>query len=140
MAFLERDLAPPVATHFLDLGYDVAAEVEIAGRWADLVAAGSEDVVAVELKLRDWRGAVRQAMAYQLAADRAFVALPLWRAQEAFRSRHAFEREGIGLLAVDPGGGVRTVLAPGPSPRRMPPLTDAVRARLHGSARAQAAP
>ncbi len=130
MPLRERDLAPPVAAHLRGLGYEVSAEVEIAGRWADLVAAGPEEVVAVELKLRDWRGAVRQAIAYQLAADRSYVALPLWRAQDAYRSRHAFEKEGIGLMAVDPEGRVRTVLEAGPSPRRMPPLTDGVRARL----------
>jgi hypothetical protein len=133
MPLRELDLFPPVAAHFLGLGYEVFSEVEIAGRWADLVATGPEEVVAVELKVRDWRRAVRQSMAYQLAADRAFVALPLFRAQEAYRSRYAFEREGIGLLAVDAQGVVRTVLPPLPSPRRMPPLTEAVRDRLGGS-------
>ena len=133
MPLRERDLVPPVVAHFLGLGYEVFAEVEIASRWADLIAMGAEDVVAVELKVRDWRRAVRQAMAYQLAADRSFVALPLRRAQEAYRRRHAFEVEGIGLLAVDAEGRVRTVLPSAPSPRRMPPLTEAVRRRLGGT-------
>ncbi len=132
MPLRERDLLPPVAAYFLGLGYEVFEEVEIAGRRADLVAARTTDVAAVELKVKDWRAAVRQAMAYQLGADRSYVALPLWRAQEAYRSRHAFEAEGIGLLAVDAHGLVRTVLAPLPSPRRMPPLAEAVRDRLGG--------
>ena len=129
MPLLERDLAAPVAGHLESLGYRVFAEVDIAGRWADLVGIGA-DVVAVELKLRAWREALRQATAYQLAADRAYVALPLRWAQEAHRKRFAFEREGIGLLAVDPEGMVRTVLSAGPSPRRMPALTDGLREDL----------
>lgn len=126
---LERDLAGPVAIHLESLGYRVFAEVDIAGRWADLVGIGP-DVVAVELKLRAWREALRQATAYQLAADRAYVALPLDSAHAAHRGRHAFEREGIGLLAVDPRGGVRTVLPAAPSPRRLPAMTDGLRADL----------
>jgi len=126
---LERDLAGPVAGYFESLGYRVFGEVEIAGRWADLVAIGPE-VVAVELKLHAWREALRQATGYQLGADRAYVALPLARAQEAHRDRFSFEREGIGLLAVDGEGKVRTVLPAGPSPRRMPALTDGLRGNL----------
>ena len=126
---LERDLAGPVAGHFEALGYRVFAEVEIAGRWADLVAIGPE-VVAVELKLHAWREALRQATAYQLGADRSYVALPLARAREAHRARFSFEREGIGLLAVDGEGRVRTVLPAEPSPRRMPALTDGLREGL----------
>ncbi len=129
MPLLERDLAAPVAGHLESLGYRVFAEVDIVGRWADLVGIGA-DVVAVELKLRAWREALRQATAYQLAADRAYVALPLRGAQVAHRARFAFEREGIGLLAVDPEGSVRTVLPAATSPRRFPTLTDRLREDL----------
>lgn len=132
MPLRERNLLGPVASHFVGLGYEAFAEVEIAGRWADLVAVSDEEVIAVELKLRAWREAIRQAMAYQLGADRAFVALPLGRAHQAYRGRLAFEREGIGLLAVDDRGSVRMILPPSSSPRRMPPLTDAVREALRG--------
>ena len=84
----------------------------------------------MELKLRAWREALRQATAYQLAADRAYVALPLHGAQVAHRARYEFEREGIGLLAVDEAGGVRTVLPAANSPRRLPALTEGLREDL----------
>ncbi len=127
MPLRERDLLGPVASHFQDLGYEPFTEVEIAGRWADLVAVSDQEVVTIELKLRAWREAIRQAMAYQLGADRTFVAMPLAEAHQAYRGRFAFEREGIGLLAVDDNAHVRTVLPPALSPRRMPPLIDSLR-------------
>src|SRR3990170_4278923 len=130
MPLRERDLLGPVASHFQDLRYVVYGEVEIAGRWADLVAVSDEEVVAVELKLRAWREAIRQAIAYQLGADRSFVALPLARAQDAHRHRFAFEREGVGLLAVDASARVRTVLPAASSPRRMPFIADDLRRDL----------
>jgi len=84
----------------------------------------------VELKLRAWRDALRQATAYQLAADRAYVAMPLGRVQEVWGRRQAFEREGIGLLAVDSGTRVRDAMPASASPRLFPPLRAALRARL----------
>ena len=128
MPLRERDLAGPVAGHFTSLGYRVFAEVGIAGRYADLLAYRPEEIVAIELKLEDWKGALRQGMAYQLGADRAFVAMPLARVQDVWRRRDAFEREGIGLLAIDPLGRVRRVLPAEFQTRQFPPMRD----RLQG--------
>lgn len=98
---LERELAPPVARHFLSQGYEVWEEVPFNGRIADLVAVRDEEVVAVELKLTDYRMAQRQALAYQVGAHRSYVGLPLEVALRALRRhRHAFEQSGTGLLAV----------------------------------------
>jgi hypothetical protein len=57
------------------------------------------DLVAVELKLRDWRRAVGQAVRYRVFAERSYVALPAQRVsldvvREATRAQ-------VGLLAVD---------------------------------------
>lgn len=130
MPLRERDLTPAIGAHFEALGCEVFQEIELGGRRADLVAVSESELVAVELKLHEWREALRQTMAYQLAADRAFVAVPLRRAQDAHRARHLFDREGVGLLAVGPENDVRTVLPAAPSPRRLPTLTESVRMRL----------
>src|SRR3972149_4368499 len=104
MPLRERDLAPAIVAHFEALGYEVFHEIELGGRRADLVAENASELVGTELKLHEWRNALRQTMAYQLAADRAFVALPLRRAQDAHRARHLFDREGVGPLAVSQVG------------------------------------
>ena len=130
MPLRERDLAGPVASHFEARGYRVFGEVNIAGRWADLVALGRGEVVAVELKLRSWRDALRQATAYQLGADRAYVAMPLTRVQDMWGRRHPLELEGIGLLAVDGRCGVRDAMPARRSPRLFPPLRAALWTRL----------
>lgn len=101
-------------------------EVPILGRRADLVGV-RDDVVAVELKLRDWGEALRQAIAYQLAADRVWIAMPLATASAAHRHRWELEAEGVGLLVVDDGGGVRTPVEARPSPRLLPFLRERAR-------------
>ncbi len=107
-------------------GYRVTREVPILIRRADLVGARDGDLVAIELKLRDWREALRQALAYQLAADHVWVAMPLGTASNAYRQRWRFEAEGIGLLAVDDEGGVRTPIPAKVSPRLLPFLREGV--------------
>jgi len=126
---LEADLLPPIVHHFESLGFRAIAEVPVDGRRADLVAISDAGVVAVELKLFRWRQALRQAVAYQVWAADAYVALPFVPALRAVRHRHRFASEGVGLLAVLDGS-VRTFIEAAPSPRLFPPLTDWVRRQL----------
>ncbi len=123
---LEAQLVPPVRAWLAEAGYRVEAETPILGRRADLIGARGDGLVAVELKLTDWREALRQAIAYQLAADHAWVAMPLAAASSAYRQRWRFEAEGVGLLAVDDRGTVRTPVAASPSPRLLPYLRERV--------------
>lgn len=120
---LESQLAPPITGWLEASGYRVRSEVPILGRRADLVGV-RDDVVAVELKLRDWSEALRQAIAYQLAADRAWIAMPLATASAVYRHRWELEAEGVGLLVVDEAGRVRTPVEPRPSPRLLPFLRE----------------
>src|SRR5574340_848148 len=123
----EADLLAPVSRWLEDAGFEVRTEVPILGRRADLLGVRPDTLAAIEMKLNDWRGALRQAIAYQVAADRSWVAMPLAAASRAYRQRWYFDVEKVGLLAVDDRGGVRAPIAAGPSPRRFPCLGDRVR-------------
>ena len=130
---LESALLAPVARHFAEQGYSLRAEVPVNGRFADLLALKGDDLVAVELKLTDWRGALRQAVAYQVGADRSYVALPLDTAMTVLRRRSAFEEARVGLLAVHPpDGSVRQLLPSDRSARHLPFQADGLR-RLFGA-------
>ena len=119
-----------MAAWLASAGYRGRGEVPIVGRWADLVGARESEVVAVELKLRDWRGALRQATAYQVGADRTWVAMPLAAASRAYRHRYRFEAEGVGLLAVDDRGVVRAPLPAAASPRLLPFVREGILASV----------
>jgi len=125
----EAELLPPLVRHFESRGFRAIAEVPVAGRRADLVAVSDEGLVAVELKVDHWRQALRQAIAYQVWAPLAYVALPFPRAIRVSRHRDRFESAGVGLLAIL-GEDVRTFFAAAPSPRLFPALSDLVRRRL----------
>ncbi|HYY49041.1 MAG TPA: hypothetical protein VFA17_10245 [Thermoplasmata archaeon] len=123
---LESDLRDPLMTWLDDSGFEVRVEVPILWRRADLVGLKEGELIAVEMKLNQWREALCQATAYQVAADRAWVAMPLEAASRAYRERWIFEAQGVGLLAVDALGRVRTPIPARPSPRLLPFLRERV--------------
>lgn len=105
-AVREEHLRGPVRAWLSTRGFEVFDELPLLGRRADLVGVAESGTIAVELKLRDWRGALAQAKSYQLAVDRAAVAMPLRGALRAYRHRDRFVRERVGLLAVRSSGEV----------------------------------
>ena len=127
MAFrFEADLAEPLCAWLRAAGFRVCVEVPIVSRRADLFAWRGENVTAIEMKLHDWAEALHQAVAYQLAADWTWVAMPLAAASRAYRERWRFEAERVGLLAVDDRGKVRTPISAGRSPRLLPFVQDKI--------------
>ena len=78
--YVELELIKPVSDYFKKQGYIIKHEIKIGYCRADLVAFKKNDVIAIELKLKDWKKALMQAKNYQLGADLVFLAVPLFRA------------------------------------------------------------
>jgi hypothetical protein len=74
------------------------------------------DVIAIEVKVSDWRKATHQAIRNTIVAHRSFVALPSTIAYRV-RNEELIQSFGIGILSVDAGGAVKTVRRA----RRAPP-------------------
>ncbi|MFQ6061100.1 MAG: hypothetical protein ACE5KV_07405, partial [Thermoplasmata archaeon] len=103
----------------------VYSEVRMITRWVDLIAVKGSEVVAVEIKIRDWKQALKQAVAYQLGADYSLVAMPFNTACEAYRNRYWFQKEGVGLIAIRPHHrDTRVLLEPERSARMLPIVRD----------------
>lgn len=127
----EADLYPVIKQHFLRQGYTVYAEVPAPhGGYVDLLAIRGDRTVAVEMKRRFSRLALRQA-----SRNRGFV----WQSQVAVahlpifdgRVRSMFTRRGLGLLLVKPGE-IGVLIA---AKEQAPPCTvrEAFGAHLEGS-------
>jgi hypothetical protein len=100
--YLELELIKPVVDYFSNQGYNVKREVKIGFFKADIVGFQKDNVVAVELKLKDWKKALIQAKNYQLGADYVYIAVPLMKSFNILRkAKYKLESEGIGLLVVN---------------------------------------
>lgn len=97
----ESDLRQPVHQFLEKKGFKVLDERRLFSRKIDIVARKGGDVVAVELKLSNWRDAIEQARLNLRVSDYSYVALqdPLGR----FDSRIFLDaiQNGIGLLSVN---------------------------------------
>ncbi|SRR6266487_228567 len=126
----ETKLKGPVMHFLRGLGCDqLKAEITLVDRGIDVygVRTGTQPLsYAVELKLRNWQKAIRQAAIYQLCADYCYVAMPDVKA--GVLDLGFFEAAGVGLLAVDLGSKqVKVLSAPRKSSVKCPIYSKIIR-------------
>jgi hypothetical protein len=97
---LEDDLYLPMIKYFKKLNYFIELEIPIYRNRIDLLAYNDNKLIAVELKLLNWKRALRQAAYYQLGADYSYIAMPFYEAIEVYKRGNLFNDEGVGLFAV----------------------------------------
>ena len=56
--YLELELTKPISDYFLKQGYTLTNEIRIGFCRADIVAFKGKQVVAIEMKLSDWKKAI----------------------------------------------------------------------------------
>ena len=61
----EYDLYPPIIQYFEDQNYSIELEIPIHRNRIDLIAFNNDHLIAVELKLKNWQRALRQATAFR---------------------------------------------------------------------------
>ena len=83
------------------MGYMAFEEVPFGQKRIDLlmVHRNYPKFVTVELKIKDWKRALQQAIINQFMGHLSYVAL--WHAFVSRVDRATFEKHGIGLLRVD---------------------------------------
>lgn len=90
--------------------YRVRKEVPNLGQSADLVATRGRWVTMIEVKVHDWRTALRQCQTHEHVAD--FVCVALGSAHVSILALDAIEERGYGLIHWQDNGGFRWVLKP----------------------------
>jgi len=100
--YLELELFKPVSDYFKKKGYKIRNEIKIGFCRADLVAFKDKEVIAVELKMSNWKKAIVQAKNYQFGSDYVYIAVPLLKSYNILKkAEFLLKKEGIGLLIVN---------------------------------------
>jgi len=105
----EHELFGPIKNIFSNT-HSIEQEIPIGSKCIDIVCArpklqainGSphfDEIVAVEVKLKDWRKAIRQALVYQLSAKKVYIAMYHKYANKV--QDRILEKYGIGLISVN---------------------------------------
>jgi len=105
--------------YFRDQGFLTQVEVPFLLKVADLFCfhEGNGECVAVEVKVRNWRQALAQALVYQMMADQVYIALFNEHTKSVDHS--LLLSKGVGLLTIDASGKVDLILEAPASPRRV---------------------
>jgi|SRR5665213_3032029 len=104
----ELDLYADVITAFSDQAH-CFSEVPFYGKKIDLVLTGRSfrTIYAVEVKLEDWRTALKQASVNQLFACYSYIAVPSALATRLVaKNVDVFTSHGVGIIAVSSGAKV----------------------------------
>jgi predicted transcriptional regulator len=81
--------------------------VNIDGKYSasySLTDSTSENIIAIEAKVRDWKSGIRQAMRYKEYADYSYLAIYENNVSACFENIEVFKRLGIGLIGVSDEG------------------------------------
>jgi hypothetical protein len=119
--YRELELIKPLSDYFKKQGYIIKHEVKIGFCRADLIAYKKDEVIAIELKLKDWKKAIIQAKNYQLGCDYVYLAFPLMSVYNIIKkAEHLLKKEGIGLLIItEDSCEVRKIIEAKPSKKKI---------------------
>lgn len=124
MSVREDHLMIPVGNLWRDRGARLAYEVPLHSRFVDMVALEeSATLVAIELKVRDWRTALRQAVVAQIAADETYIAI--WHTYAHRVDRALLVATRVGLVVVEDRT-AKVVLSAQPSKITIPDYRDVI--------------
>ena len=100
----ERSLYKPILELF-NPDHDTFAEVYFSRKRVDLVFVEKKEkkIIAVELKVSDWRSALNQAVTNQLFADESYIAFANKKLELSRKAWPWFIKFGVGVILVGKG-------------------------------------
>lgn len=109
----EEEMRAPVNRWIRSQRWEPVNEYCICHRRPDVVGIeGRRVMVAVEMKLSDWRAALGQAHIYRFFAERSYVAMPSNKQRIILRNIGDFNALGVGVLIVRGDSSVIELLRP----------------------------
>lgn len=99
--------------NFTDNGF-VASQVYVDGKRIDIVRVRKDHscVDSIEVKIKDWKGALRQAKLNKHLTDRSFVAICKQYSRPALVNIDMFIENNIGLMVIDEDFQLRVLYQP----------------------------
>ena len=95
-------------------GYDVKNQVWLSQKRIDivLIEQNTKEILAIEVKIYDWKTAIRQANLNKIACHKSYVAIWHEFSHRALQQRDTFEDLGIGLIVIEQGYQPRIEIQP----------------------------
>ena len=98
---------------FMDTSY-ISSQVYVDGKRIDIVRVRRDHscVESIEVKIKDWKGALGQAILNRHLTDRSFVAICRQYSRPALANVDVFIKNQVGLMVIDENCELRTIYQP----------------------------
>lgn len=92
----------------------IASQVYVDGKRIDIVRVRKDRscVDSIEVKIKDWKGALGQAILNKHLTDRSFVAICKQYSRPALANVNTFIENNVGLMVIDDDFELRTIYQP----------------------------
>lgn len=97
----EKQMERGVARYFESQNMVVNKQVPFTQKKIDIVLRNQQELWSIEIKIHDWKSALRQASQNKIAFNCSFVAVWYEFAHRAINNRDLFESMGIGLMTIN---------------------------------------
>lgn len=110
----EKTLENGLARYYRATNFDVKKQVWLSQKRIDivLIEQSTKEIMAIEVKIYDWKTAVRQANLNKIACHKSYVAIWHEFSHRALQRRDLFEGLGIGLIIIEQGYQPRVEIQP----------------------------
>lgn len=95
----ELELYPVIENLLENNGYNYFKEVKLLTRSVDIIAVKKKKVIAIEVKVENWKRALQQALAYRLCAHEVYIAI--WKDFQHRIPMKLLKKHRIGLIIVN---------------------------------------
>ncbi|MHA1383789.1 MAG: hypothetical protein ACTSR3_08560 [Candidatus Helarchaeota archaeon] len=92
-------LSSPVEKLFSN--YKIYKEIPFFERKIDIIGYRKKEIIAIELKIRDWKSSLWQLLAAQLCANKVYLAI--WYKFSKFINFEKLQKYGFGLIEIKKG-------------------------------------
>ena len=95
----EQSIQKKIYSVIKDRHSNAAVEISVLNRCIDIAYFNNEEeLVTIEVKLKDWRKAIEQALDHQLYADKSYICLPKPQRNVSENLLSILKESGIGLI------------------------------------------
>lgn len=100
---LEKEMFSALKSYFNAKNFEVYEEVRFFSKKIDIICINkdSEEIIAVEMKVKKWKKALQQSLINQVCADKVYVAFWHENIEAIKKCRDLFEKYGVGVLEVN---------------------------------------
>ncbi len=95
----EKEIYPQIESYLRKEGFDYFKEVQFLTRHIDVIGINRKKIIAIEVKIKDWKRALQQVLTCRLCAHEVYVAM--WHEFAHRVPVELFKNYGIGLMSVD---------------------------------------